>query len=54
MLGSLTCPGVLSVGSGPWWNSRCSFPEWRSNTNCLSFPGTLKTDTGSGGKKVFV
>lgn len=37
-----TCPGVLSVGSGPWWNSRWSFPEWRSNTNCLSLPGTLQ------------
>ncbi len=41
----LTCPGVLSVGSGPWWNSRCSFPEWRSNTNCLSLPGTLEKNT---------
>lgn len=38
---SLTCPGVLSVGSGPWWNSRWSFPEWRSNTNCLNLLGTL-------------
>lgn len=38
---TLTCPGVLSVGSGPWWNSLCNFPECRSNTNCLSFPGTL-------------
>lgn len=39
----LTCPGVLSVGSGPWWNSRWSLPEWRSKTNCFSLPGTLKT-----------
>lgn len=41
--GVLTCPGVLSVGSGPWWNSLCNFPEWRSRTNCLSFPGILRT-----------
>ena len=40
-----TCPGVLSVGSGPWWNSRCNFPEWRSNTNCLSLPGILEITT---------
>lgn len=38
---TLTCPGVLSVGSGPWWNSLCNFPECRSKTNCLSFPGIL-------------
>ena len=38
----LTCPGVMSVGSGPWWNSRWSFPEWRSNTNCFNLPGILQ------------
>ena len=39
---SPTCPGAISVGSGPWWNSLCSFPECKSNMNCFSFPGILK------------
>jgi len=29
------------VGSGPWWNSRCSFPEFKSAMNCFTSPGLL-------------
>ena len=36
-LASISC-----TGSGPWWNSLCSFPEWRSKTNCFNLPGTLR------------
>jgi len=38
---SLSTGGGGVVGSGPWWNSRCSFPEFRSSTNCLTRPGLL-------------
>ena len=39
---NLTWPGATSVGSGPWWNSLCNFPECKSSTNCFSLPGTLE------------
>ena len=32
-------PEAVSVESGPWWNSLCSFLECKSNMNCLSFSG---------------
>ena len=41
LVGRLTA-GAGVLGSGPWWNSLCNLPEWRSAINCLTNPGVLK------------
>lgn len=33
-----TLQELYQLGSDPWWDSLCSFPEYQSNTTCLSFP----------------